>query len=215
PSAPNCSSTDIEPRTARTGRSGKTSRWPTGAGSFSADRLCQRLSPQVRRRNMMGDVTGTARALIVASLFVILLPRFSPSGAAAGDSRLAEAVMKRDAPAVRALLGQKVDANAPGKDGTPALHWAVRSDDLATARLLLGAGADPGLANRYGVTPLFLAASNGNAAMIRLLLEAGADANASDPTGETALMTAAGVGTLDAVQLLVDRGATIDAKDPM
>ena len=65
--------------------------------------------------------------------------------------------MKRDGAAVRALLGQKVDVNAPGKDGTPALHWAVREDDLATARLLLGAGADAELANRYGVTPLFLA----------------------------------------------------------
>ena len=122
--------------------------------------------------------------------------------------------MKNDMPALRALLGQKVDVNAPGKDGTPALHWAVRSDDLATARLLLAAGADSKLANRYGVTPLSLACSNGSAAMIKLLLDAGADPNAADATGETALMTAAGIGTLDAVQLLLDRGATPDAKDP-
>src|SRR5712691_8748507 len=135
--------------------------------------------------------------------------------AAAGDSRLAEAAMKRDGPAVRALLGQKVDVNAPGKDGTPALHWAVRSDDLATVRLLMAAGADAKLANRYGVTPLFLACSNGNAAMIKLLLDAGADPNASDPTGETSLMTAARVGTLDAVKVLLDGGATLDATDPM
>src|SRR5712691_2478307 len=134
--------------------------------------------------------------------------------AAAGDSRLAEAAMKRDGPAVRALLGQKVDVNAPGKDGTPALHWAVRSDDLATVRLLMAAGADAKLANRYGVTPLFLACSNGNAAMIKLLLDAGADPNASDPTGETSLMTAARVGTLDAVKVLLDRGATLAATDP-
>ena len=163
---------------------------------------------------MAFENTGHARLLSIASLVVILLPALGMNAAAAGDSRLAEAAMKRDEPAVRALLREKIDVNAPGKDGTPALHWAVRGDDLVTARLLLGAGADPKLANRYGVTPLFLAASNGNAAMIKLLLDAGADPNAADATGETALMTAAGIGTPDAVQLLLDRGAAIEAKDP-
>jgi len=159
------------------------------------------------------QATTSPRSRIIAFLLVALLP-LGANVFAAGDVRLAEAVMVRDGAAVRALLAQKVDVNAPGKDGTPALHWAVRSDDVATARLLLAAGADPKLANRYGVTPLFLASSNGNAAMIKLLLEAGADPNASDPTGETTLMTAARIGTLDAVQLLLDRGATLDAKDP-
>jgi ankyrin repeat protein len=143
-----------------------------------------------------------------------LLPVASLSAAGAGDPRLADAVLNRDAPAVRTLLGQKVDVNAPGRDGTPALHWAVRSDDLATARMLLDAGAGTNLATRYGVTPLFLASSNGSTAMIKLLLDAGADPNAADPTGETVLMTAARVGTVDAVELLLDRGAMLDAKDP-
>src|SRR5580765_4576963 len=103
------------------------------------------------------QTSGSARSVMVASCLAALLaaPAASPLGA--GDARLADAVMKRDTPALRALLGQKIDVNAPGKDGTPALHWAVRGGDLATARLLLGAGADAKLANRYGVTPLFLA----------------------------------------------------------
>ena len=92
------------------------------------------------------------------------------------DTRLADAAMKRDTAAVRALVDQKVDVNVPGKDGTPALHWLVRVDDLDSARLLLRAGADAKRANRTGVTPLYLACANGNAAMIRLLLDAGADA---------------------------------------
>ncbi len=90
----------------------------------------------------------------------------------------------------RTLIGQKVDVNAPGQDGTPALHWAVRVDDLATAKLLLGAGAQATLPNRYGLTPLAIAAANGNAAMIGVLLDAGADANAPDPAGDTPLMNA-------------------------
>ena len=99
--------------------------------------------------------------------------------------------MHRDMAAVRSLLNQKVDVNAPGTDGTPALHWVVRVDDLDTAQLLIQAGANVKLADRYGVTPIYLACTNGNAAMIKLLLDSGADANTVDPTGETALMTAA------------------------
>ena len=65
--------------------------------------------------------------------------------AAAGkqDVRLAEAAMKRDTAAVRKLLDQKVDVNAPGRDGTPALHWLVRVDDLETSRLLSAPAPTP------------------------------------------------------------------------
>src|SRR4249919_745754 len=110
------------------------------------------------------------------------------------DTRLAEAAMKRDTSTVRTLVDQKVDVNAPGRDGTPALHWLVRVDDVETSRQLIRAGADATRADRYGVTPLYLAAANGNAEMIRMLLEVGADPNHADPAGETPLMTAARVG---------------------
>jgi ankyrin repeat protein len=133
---------------------------------------------------------------------------------AAGDARLAEAAMKRDTAAIRALVAQGVDVNEPGRDGTPALHWIVRVDDLETARLLTRAGADVTRADRYGVTPLYLASANGSSAMIGLLLAAGADANASDPTGETVLMAAVRVGALEAVRGLLDAGATLEARDP-
>jgi ankyrin repeat protein len=127
---------------------------------------------------------------------------------------LADAAMHRDMAAVRSMLNQKADVNAPGTDGTPALHWIVRVDDLETARLLIQAGANAKMADRYGVTPISLAASNGNAAMIKLLLDAGADANSVDPTGETTLMTAARIGNLEAVRTLLDGGAKVDTSDP-
>ena len=148
----------------------------------------------------------------VALWAIALVPALG--SAAERDARLAEAAMKHDVAAVRALLEQHVDVNAPGPDGTPALHWLVRVDDLESARLLIHAGADATRADRYGVTPLFLACSNGNADMIRLMLDAGASPNAADPVGETSLMTAARAGRLHAVQLLLDRGAAVDAKDP-
>jgi len=133
---------------------------------------------------------------------------------AAGDTRLADAAMKRDTATVRKLIDQHVDVNAPGADGTPPLHWLVRVDDFETARRLIRAGADVSKPNRYGVTPMSLASANGNAEMIALLLEAGADANVTDQTGETALMTATKVGNVDAIRTLLDHGATVDARDP-
>jgi ankyrin repeat protein len=122
--------------------------------------------------------------------------------------------MHRDMATVRSLLTQKVDVNAPGKDGTPALHWVVRVDDIDTAKLLIKAGANVKLPDRYGVTPISLACTNGNAAMIKLLLDSGADPNTVDPAGETALMTAAKGGDVESVRVLADAGAKIDTRDP-
>lgn len=152
-------------------------------------------------------------SLVAPVVTGLLLAVAAPSTAADRDTRLADAAMRRDVTTVRTLIGQKVDANVPGQDGTPALHWAVRVDDVATAKLLLGAGAQASLANRYGLTPIAIAAANGNAAMIGVLLDAGADANAPDPAGDTPLMNASRVGSADAVALLLDRGARIDAAD--
>jgi uncharacterized protein len=160
--------------------------------------------------SMFGRGAGSGRERLLA---LCLLAVAGSSAAADGDTRLADAAMRQDTAAVRTLIGQKVDVNAPGQDGTPALHWAVRVDDVATAKLLLSAGAQATLTNRYGLAPLAIAAGNGNAAMIGVLLDAGADANGPDPAGETPLMNAARVGRLDAVTLLLDRGSRIDATD--
>ncbi len=157
-------------------------------------------------------VAGLSRAS-VAGVLVVLCSMAGASSAAA-NSRLAEAARDRDVEAVRSLIGQGVEVNAPGTDGTPALHWAVRVDDTEIARLLLAAGADAALVNRYGLAPLTIAASNGSEAMIRLLLDAGADPNVVDAAGETALMTAASIGGAEAVTLLLDRGATLDTTEP-
>ena len=98
-------------------------------------------------------------------------------GAAA--SEVADAVMKGNQEAVRALLLRKANVNAPQVDGTTALHWAVRADDLETADLLIRTGANVSAANHDGATPMLIATTNGNAAMIETLIKAGANPNAS------------------------------------
>src|ERR1700704_3103798 len=94
---------------------------------------------------------------------VVLLLSAASLHAAVSD--VADAAMKGNKDAVRALLLKKADVNAPQIDGTTALHWAVQSGDLETTNLLIQAGAKVSVANREGATPMQLAAINGNAAI--------------------------------------------------
>jgi uncharacterized protein len=136
------------------------------------------------------------------------------STASAASSPIADAAQRQNREAIRTLLRQKADVNAPQVDGTTALHWAVRLDDVDTADVLLRAGAKVSAANREGVTPLQLAAQNGNAAMIEKLVKAGADPNAPlSSSGDTALMLAARTGTVDAIRVLLETGANVNAKE--
>src|SRR5688500_16251340 len=102
----------------------------------------------------------------------LMLGLLSIAGLAATPGDVADAAMKKDAPALRSLLQQKADVNAPQADGTTALHWTVRWDDLETTGVLIRAGANARAANRAGATPMFLATLNGSAAMIEMLLKA-------------------------------------------
>ena len=121
------------------------------------------------RGGLILGLLGLAASLTAAGL-----------AAAGNDDRLVEAVKNGDRTAARALLGERVDVNAPQADGATPLHWAAHRDDLETADLLIAAGARVDAANDYGVVPLALACTNGSLAMVERLLGAGADANAAD-----------------------------------
>src|SRR5438046_2803916 len=84
----------------------------------------------------------------------------------AGRSDVADAAMKGDKAAIRTLIQQKADVNAPQVDGATALHWAVYKDDLEMMDMLIGAGARVNVANREGITPLHMASLYGNARVI-------------------------------------------------
>lgn len=152
-------------------------------------------------------------ARVLAYVGSCLLVYASISSAAESDARLAEAARREDRAAIRTLLAQKAEVNAPLADGSTALHWAVQADDLETVNLLLEAGANVRLANRFGVTPLHVATSNGNSAILARLLRAGADPDARDASGETLLVMAVRAGNLDSVASLVERGASVNALD--
>ena len=150
---------------------------------------------------------------MIASGTIALL--LSIGSLAAGHSELADAVMKGDKAAVRTLLQQKTDVNAPQADGATALHWAVYQGDVETVDLLIRAGANATAANREGTTPLLLASLNGDVAIIDRLLKAGVDVNEGGPNGETALMMAARNGNPDAIKLLLKNGADVNANETL
>ena len=128
-------------------------------------------------------------------------------------ARLVDAAKSGDVTAVRSLLRQRGDVNAPDAEGMTALHWAAHRNNLELVQLLLTGGANPNAANRYGVRPLHEAAILGNAAMAETLLKAGADANAAYGQGETPLMTAARAGSVPTVRTLIAHGAYVNARD--
>jgi uncharacterized protein len=134
---------------------------------------------------------------------------------AAGRSDVADAVMKGDKVALRALLQQKADVNALQADGSSALHWAVYRDDVEAVDLLINAGTKVDTKNREGVTPLHMASLYGNSKIMSRLLKAGADAKQRGPAGETMLMLAARNGNPDAITLLLASGADVNAKEPL
>jgi ankyrin repeat protein len=152
----------------------------------------------------------TAVAVCVAALIAGASIALS---AAAADVRLIKAIRSKDAAAVRALLKQRPDVNAPQGDGATALHWAAHVNDLTIADLLIRAGARANVANDNGFTPVHLACINRSGAMVERLLAAGGDANAASLNGETVLMTCARSGDARAVKALLIKGARVNSRE--
>jgi uncharacterized protein len=131
------------------------------------------------------------------------------------ESPVADAAMRAEWTAVRALLEKGADVNAAQGDGMTALHWAARQGEVTTAAMLLHAGANVRATTRLGgYTPLLLASQMGHAPVIDLLVKAGADAKNASANGATALMLASASGRVDAVKALIDAGADVNAKEP-
>ena len=136
-------------------------------------------------------------------------------GFGAGRSEIADAAMKDNNAAVRALIQQKADVNATQIDGSTAVHWAVYHDDFNLLNILIGAGARIDAVTREGVSPLQMASLYGDPKIIEALLKAGADAKQHGPAGETMLMLAARNGNPGAIRLLVNAGADVNAQEPL
>lgn len=149
------------------------------------------------------QVLGCVVALLAVATFAVR----------AQESAIADAAMRSDVAAVRALIQKKVDVDAPRVDGSTALVWAIHHDQVEMADALVKAGADVNASIERGVLPLAMAALYGNPTMVSLLLDGGADPEARGPGGETMLMFAARNGNPELVRLIVAAGADVNARE--
>ena len=156
------------------------------------------------------------KMLRVDLLGLALLTALASLGAAPrGDSPVADAAMRDDVSAVRALLADGADVNTPRGDGMTGLHWAALNGNAEIARLLIDAGADLEAATRIGAhTPLHVAGREGSGEIVAVLAEAGANVAAVTETGAMPLHFAAASGDVVAVTALLDHGAPVDAAEP-
>ena len=131
------------------------------------------------------------------------------------DSPVADAAMRDDADAVRALIAEGADVNAPRGDGMTGLHWAALNGNVEIAEVLIGVGADLEAATRLGAhRALHVAGRAGHGAVVTMLVEAGADVGAVTGTGAAPLHFAAASGDVEAVTALVRGGADVDVREP-
>src|SRR2546428_13817477 len=82
-----------------------------------------------------------------------------PLASGAANSPVADAAMRGDKAAVRSLLAQRSDVNAPQADGATAIQWAAYKDDLERAALLITAGANGKPRKHEGSSSSYLACS--------------------------------------------------------
>ena len=167
------------------------------------------------RRNASWSVIGTLLVSVLFSGAILPSDATPASGATLADSPVADAAMRGEVEAVRALLEAGADVNTAQGDGMTALHWAAEAGDVELVGLLLYAGAHVQGVTRIGdYTPLHLASKAGNGQVVAQLLEAGADADAYTTTGEvTPLHFAAASGSAASVEALLDLGAEVDARE--
>jgi ankyrin repeat protein len=136
-------------------------------------------------------------------------------GATQGTAPMADAAMRGDKDALKALLKQGADVGAAQGDGMTALHWAAERGDTEMAELLVYAGANVGAVTRIGqYTPLHLAAKAGSPSVVKTLLKGGAAVDAkSNPSGATPMHLAAISGNGDVVNLLADAKGDVNARE--
>ena len=90
---------------------------------------------------------------VAFTLALVSVPLNTPLQATAAAAVLSDAARADDLPAVRKLIKEHADVNAPAADGSSALLWAAYHSNVEMTKALLAAGAVADAANHYGAYP--------------------------------------------------------------
>jgi len=137
---------------------------------------------------------------------------------------VAHAIVKNDQEEIRAAAKALPDLQAPGRDCTKLLYFAVtqgwqRPELVEAVKTLLSLGADPNYTNHNRNSFAMANAVHGSALLLRYMLEAGGDPNTRDEFGQPIILMNWYLGYYknDArarLDLLLDRGADINSTMP-
>jgi hypothetical protein len=137
---------------------------------------------------------------------------------------VAQAISANDQDAIRAAAKAVPDLQAPGRDGTTLLCWAVREtwqrpQLVEAVKTLLSLGAGPNYTNGHRDSFAMANAVHGSARLLQSMLDAGGDPNAHDEFGRPIILMNWYLGYYPNDQrarldLLLDRGADINSTMP-
>ena len=137
---------------------------------------------------------------------------------------VAQGIVKNDSEAIRAAAKSVPDLQAPGRDGTTLLNFAVRQswqrpESVEAVRTLLSQGADPNYTNGKPNSLAMADAGHSSAPVLRSMLEAGGNANTHDEFGRPIILMNWYLGyykdqARSRFELLLDHGADVNSAMP-
>ena len=132
--------------------------------------------------------------------------------------------MKNDPEAIRAAAKSTPDLQAPGREGTTLLNFAVRQswqrpESVEAIRTLLSLGGDPNYTNGHPNSLAMANAAHSSASVLRSMLEAGGNANTRDEFGRPMILMNWYLGyykdqARSRFELLLDHGADVNSAMP-
>lgn len=112
---------------------------------------------------------------------------------------------------VKSLLAEGADINAANKQGSTALHLAVRQGHLLILKYLLKQGADISLQDIHGHTPLYIAIFSGTSDVLKELLSDRTEFSQADLN--ESFRVAVQLSHVEMTVLLLKYGADVNVQD--